>query len=154
MNASLRDPVMSIYLEGLIWLLLSIFLGAKSAQLGLGKLGSPGPGFIPFLLAICLFVLSSLLIFRTPPLRTALAERTRLRADVFCVVGSIMLYVFLFKRLGYVLATFLLMVFLFRTMGTKRWGWVLGGAFLATSLTYLFFGIVLNLNLPSGLLGR
>lgn len=145
---------MSIYLEALIWLLLSIFLGAESVKLGLGKLVSPGPGFIPFLLALCLFVLSCLLIFRASSLRTDLAERPRLRASVFYVAGSIILYVFFFKRLGYLLTTFLLMVFLFRTMGTRRWGWILGGAFLATSLTYLFFGIFLNLNFPSGLLGK
>jgi hypothetical protein len=145
---------MSIYLEALIWLFLSIFLGAESVQLGLGKPVSPGPGFIPFLLALCLFVLSSLLIFRASSLRTGLAERPRLRASVFYVTGSIILYVFLFKRLGYLLATFLLMGFLFRTMGTRRWRWVIGGAFLATSLTYFFFGIVLNLSLPSGLMGK
>lgn len=150
-----RESAMSIYFEGLFWLLLSVFLGAKSAQLGLGTPRSPGPGFIPFLLAICLLVLASIFTLRSSPLRAALAaEKTRMRAGVFCVAGSIMLYVFLFKRLGYLLATFLLMLFLFRIMGTRGWGWVLVWAFMAASLTYLFFGMVLNLNLPSGLLGR
>jgi len=144
---------MMIYADGLLWLLLSVFLGVESIRLGLGVPASPGSGFIPFLLALCLFALSSLLIYQTFSRRKSRHEGPRLGADVFCIFCPLLLYIPLFKTLGYLLATFPLMLFLFRVMGTKPWGWVLFGAFVSTLLSYFFFGYILNLNLPSGLIG-
>jgi len=61
-----------------------------------------------------------------------------------------MAYVFLFKKIGYLFSTFLLMIFVFRSMGTKRWLWALSESLLVTLLSYLFFGFILDLNLPAG----
>lgn len=140
------------YADGLVWLFLSLLLGIKSVQLGLGAVSSPGPGFIPFLLALCLFSLSLLLLIQASLLsKEKVALKWNLRMSVFYVVFSIGVYVFFFKKIGFLLSTFLLMTFLFRWMGTKRWLWALGKAILVTLLSYLFFGVILQLNLPAGI---
>jgi hypothetical protein len=138
------------YLEGLIWLLLSIFLCIKTSWLGLGTFSTPGPGFTPFVVALCLFSLSLILFIQAIlSQKEKVVKRLDLRMSAFYIFCSIVVYVFLFKKIGYLFSTFLLMTFLFRCMGTKWWGWVLGGAFLVTFLSYLFFGVILKLNLPT-----
>lgn len=138
------------YFEAYIWLSLSILLGIKSIQLDLGTFSSPGPGFMPFILALFLFSLSLILFIQINLLgKERGVQRLDLRMSAFYIACSIGVYIFLFKRIGYMVPTFLLMTFLFKFMGTKQWVWALGEALLATFLSYLFFGVVLKLNLPA-----
>ena len=139
------------YLEAFIWLSLSIFLGITSIQLDLGTFRSPGPGFMPFMVALSLFSLSLILILQialSP--REGVAEKLGFRVSALCIICYMVAYVLLFKKLGYLFSTFLLMIFVFRSMGTKRWLWALSESLLVTLLSYLFFGFILDLNLPAG----
>jgi putative tricarboxylic transport membrane protein len=139
------------YLEGFIWLSLSIFLGIKSIQLDLGTFQSPGPGFMPFMVALFLFSLSLILILQiTLSGREEVAQKLGFRVSALCIICYIVAYVFLFRKIGYLFSTFLLMIFVFKSMGIKRWVGTLSAALLVTLLSYLFFGLILNLNLPAG----
>ena len=139
------------YLEGFIWLSLSIFLGITSIQLDLGTFRSPGPGFMPFMVALFLFSLSLILILQiTLSRKEGVPEKLGFRVSALCIICYMVAYVFLFKKIGYLFSTFLLMIFVFRSMGTKRWLWALSESLLVTLLSYLFFGFILDLNLPAG----
>jgi putative tricarboxylic transport membrane protein len=140
------------YLQVLVWFLLSIFLGIESFQLGLGTPSAPGAGFMPFLFAVFLFTLSIILFFQTTFSQKSVAnKRVELRLGALSVLCSIVAYVFVYKQLGYLLSTFLLMTFLFKILGTRRWFWAVGQGILVSVLSYIVFGILLKLNLPSGI---
>ena len=137
--------------EGFVWLSLSIFLGIQSIKLGIGSASAPGPGFMPFIVVLILFLLSLLLLI-TPALSQKKArQKLDLKINAFSIAFSIGVYVLIFKKVGYLFATFLLMTVLFRYMGTKKWLWVFAEAFLATILSYLLFKMGLGLNLSSGI---
>jgi putative tricarboxylic transport membrane protein len=139
------------YIEGVVWLCLSIFLGIESTQLGLGVFSSPGPGFIPFILALCVCLLSLLLLLQASlSKKEKIQDNVGFRVSAVYVVCLIVAYVLLFKKIGYLLSTFLLMTFFFKSMGTRRWMLALIEASLATLLSYFLFGLILKLNLPTG----
>jgi hypothetical protein len=138
------------YLEGVLGLSLGIFLGIKSIQLDLGTFQSPGPGFMPFIVSLFLFSLSLILILQiTHSGKERGTEKRGFRVGALCIICSLVAYVFLFKKLGYLFSTFLLMIFVFRSMGTKRWLWALSESLFVTLLSYLLFGLLLDLNLPA-----
>ncbi len=144
--------IKKLRLESCIWFFLSIFLGNESIHLNLGTFRSPGPGFVPFMLALFLFLLSLILF-----IQDNLFQKERsvpgsgFKMNAFYIICFIFGYVFLFKKLGYLFSTLLLMTFIFRFMGMKRWMWALGSGILVTFVSYLFFGVLLQLNLPSGI---
>lgn len=138
--------------KGYIWLFLAVLWGIKSIQMDVGTFSSPGPGFVPFTVALFLFSLSVILIVKGNLFaEEKLVERPDLKIGSLYIVCYIIGYVFLFKKIGYLFSTFLVMTFVLRSMGTRRWAWALGGAILVTLLSYLFFGVVLKLNLPTGI---
>jgi hypothetical protein len=138
--------------EGIIWLALSLFLGVKAVLLDLGTLSSPGPGFMPFLVALFLFTLSLILMFQmVRSQKERRAQKLDLTWSAFSIAFSIGIYILFFKKVGFLLTTFMLMVFLFRMMGTKKWMWILSGSLFVTFLSYLLFGVALKLNLPAGI---
>ncbi len=140
------------YCEACIWLALSALLGIESVKLDLGTFSSPGPGFMPFTLALCLFLLSLFLFVQTNfLLKEKVIRRLDLRMSALYIFCYIIGYSLIFKKLGYLVSTFLFMAVLFRSLGTKKWMWTLGIALLATFLSYLFFGVFLGLSLPAGI---
>jgi hypothetical protein len=82
--------------------------------------------------------------------REEVAQKLGFRVSALCIICYIVAYVFLFRKIGYLFSTFLLMIFVFKSMGIKRWVGTLSAALLVTLLSYLFFGLILNLNLPAG----
>jgi len=141
--------IKKLHFEGFVWLSLSVFLGVQSIKLGIGSASAPGPGFMPFIFALILFLLSLLLlIIPIISQKEKVRQKLDLRISVFSIAFSIGVYVLIFKKIGYLFATFLLMTILFKYMGTKKWLWALAEAFLATISSYLFFKMGLGLNLP------
>ncbi len=139
-------------LESSIWFFLSIFLGYESIHLNLGTFRSPGPGFTPLMLALFLFLLSLVLFIQDNFFRKeSCVPGSAFTISAFYIILLILGYVFAFKKLGYLSSTFLLMTFIFKLMGIERWKWALGGGILVTFVSYLFFGVLLQLNLPSGI---
>jgi hypothetical protein len=69
------------------------------------------------------------------------------------LVGVLFLYTAVLKVLGFLLATFLLLLFLFRVVEPLRWKTIL----LVTAVTmggiYLLFGVLIESSLPKGFLG-
>ena len=143
------------YFEISTWFLLSVFLGIKSILLGLGTFSSPGPGFMPFMLSLLLLTLSLVMLVQRTFLKKEISlGRVTFRMSAFYIVCYMLGYVLLYKRVGYLLSTFLLMTFLFKSMGAKRWLLIFGGAFSVSVLSYVVFRTFLKLNLPPGILQR
>jgi putative tricarboxylic transport membrane protein len=136
-------------------LLLSVAASVESWRLVLGEVGKPGAGFFPFYLALGLALTSFALVVRS---FLSMAEKgsapgfidARALGKVAWVVSGLILYAYVFEKIGFLLATFLLMVFLFRAVAAFDWRLTLGGAIASAFFSYLLFKVWLQVQLPAG----
>ncbi len=142
----------------LFLLALAVLLGA--AELGLGTVSEPGPGFLPFLAAVVLALCSgiyflsrvALTIQRShDPLSKPWAE-TQWRKVIYVVLALIAYSIFL-EDLGFLACTFLLMMFLLIVMGVNHWYTAPIGSALITLICYVTFEKILMIGFPRGILG-
>lgn len=130
---------------------------AGSLRMSIGRLGEPGPGFLPLWVG-ALLVLTSLALF----IRSLRLEKTDAkvfglgRREGFKVLTtslSLILYAFLLKPLGFALVTLLLLVFLFRVIGDLTWKVSIAGPIITTCFFYLLFKVWLEVQFPMGPFG-
>ena len=143
-------------IANLVWIALAVAVCAESVRLKVGSLRAPGPAFLPFFAAVLLGILSLISLLQT------WTEKKEGGAGVWSgtpllkiglLVGVLFLYTAFLKDLGFLLATFLLLLFLFRVVEPLGWKTI----FLVTAVTmggtYLLFGVLIESSLPKGFLG-
>jgi putative tricarboxylic transport membrane protein len=145
-------------LSGSFWMGISVLVAVESLELGVGRLHNPGPGFLPFWSAVIFGVLGFILIVTN----IQKTRRERRVADlwkhvewkkVIWVTVSLFLYGFLFSKIGYLLATFGVMIFLLRIMRRSRmWVPEIAGAIVIALASYFLFGVMMGIQLPKGIL--
>jgi hypothetical protein len=134
--------------------LLGLAAAGLASQLREGTAtGGPGTRFLPVLVAAIVVVLGAALAFRPPAREGAVvlpepggSGRAR------WTLGAIVAYALAFGRLGFVLATALLLTVLLRAYGERRWPVVLAVALGATGVAYALFAVwfgVRSLRVPS-----
>jgi putative tricarboxylic transport membrane protein len=137
-------------------LLLGVVAALESWRLVLGEVGKPGAGFFPFYLAVGLTITSFALVVRSFVDRAAKRKPSPGSLDAKAVgkivwlVSGLILYAFVFERIGFLLSTFLVMVFLLRAIAAFAWHLTLGGSIAIAFLSYLVFKIWLQVQLPAG----
>jgi len=140
-----------------VWLILSVFVFAASLRLGVGALRSPGPGFIPFWSSIGLAFFACILLWFNLAGKTQAVYRENGAKDSnwgnnIIVIAALTIYCLALSKLGYLLATFGLMIVLFRLGKMKPWAIIIGS--LITSLSsYCLFAYFLGTPLPRGVFG-
>jgi putative tricarboxylic transport membrane protein len=151
MQVKSRDKKSSIF-----WALLGTVAVLTALRTGIGTLTSPGPGLLP-LIGGLLMILLSIVVFAQAFSREAReSEQKRVRIGnwrIWLVTLCLFLYAFALRRLGFTIATFLLLGFLFQLLERKSW--------LKTALTaaatifavYMVFNVWLQVQLPRGFLG-
>jgi len=137
------------------WLVLAQSVCWGAFQLNLGTPSEPASGFLPFgtglLLGILALVHLVRITFWKPEKKEPFLGEIRWKRGA-CVVASLLLYVLLLSRLGYLLTTFFFMAVLFSIYERKKW-WVVGGSsLLVIALTYLVFHHWLKVQFPVGFL--
>jgi putative tricarboxylic transport membrane protein len=140
----------------IFWLVLSIAVCLESRRLNVGRVHAPGPGFLPFYTAILLGILALTSLVQT--LKVAEGPASEIWGGVRwlklgLMLASLFLYTLLFSLLGFVLATFLLLLVLFRVIEPYGWRMVLISSVLTIAGTYFFFVVLLESRLPQGFLG-
>ena len=139
------------------WIGLSLFVMISAYHLELGNFQDPGPGLMPFLIGVVLFLLSSVIL-------AASFLRSRSRSDsermknagrisfwkVGSVFGSLVIYGLILEKIGYLVATWLLLLFLFKIAGSRKWRTVLLSSVLTVFITYFFF-TSFGLRFPKGI---
>ena len=147
--------------SSLFWFVLGLVILFLSYHLGLGTLTSPGPGFLPFWCALILSALSLGVFFHRllihsggePQKIRELWGGVRWLRGVF-VVLALLGYTLVFSSLGYLLSTLALLLFLFKTIEPQRWTVAIGGAVLASLISFVVFALWLDVQLPRGILER
>ena len=142
-------------MSGAVWFLISVFILVSSLHLGIGAFHSFGPGFLPFwasiFLAFFAVILFGMSLFKkeAAPLREGWRERHW--GNNVIIVAALLVYCSALPKLGYILATFGLMLILFSLGKMKPWA-VIFGSSLVVLLSYGLFYHGLNVPLPKGLL--
>jgi len=140
-----------------VWLSISISVLIASLRLGIGPFNNPGPGFIPFWAALFLAsftcVLLVISLFRKrDPMPPATMWKDRHWGKPLLAISALILYCLVLPELGYLLATFGLMLVLFCLGKMKPW-LVVPGSLVVVLLTYVLFDYLLKMPLPRGVLG-
>jgi len=124
----------------------------QARRLAVGEPGQPGPGFFPFWLAVAFTIVTLALFihsFRAQPSMASAGEPPRWRALVLTFF-SLLGYAMALEPLGFLLATFLLMLVLFRAVEPLGWPAAVGGSLAASLLSYTLFKVWLQVQLPAG----
>lgn len=143
--------------------LLAVFTLIESTRLDPGSITRPGPGFFPLVLSAALGLVALVLLVRTwrerrattrdaaePP---AAAERTQ-PWKLVATVATFVIYVALFERLGFILASAAFLAFLFGVLARYRWPIAIGAGVVLSLAAYVVFNTWLQVRLPGGVLGR
>ena len=141
----------------LFLLLFSVYIAVVSSKLGLGTLGKPGPGFFPFCGAMLVGISAVVILIGALSKMThreeVIAQREKARWwNVACVLGVIVVFALLLNTLGFVLCTFLMFIFLLRVVMSQRWSKTIVVALCTTVGSYILFEVLLNAQLPQGIL--
>jgi putative tricarboxylic transport membrane protein len=133
----------------------SVFIFALSVRLGIGRLQSPGPGFMPSLASAVLFFLS-LFVLISQTRRSAKDEgeghlvHWRNLTKPIGLVAVLIGYAFVLDVMGYLITAFLLMFMLFLMAEPRRWPKDVVVAALVAALSYVVFNQWLGVRLPAG----
>ena len=146
------------HLSGFFWLAISIFVCAESIQVDLGTFHSPGPGFLPFWAGVVLGTFSIILIvttFLNKKGKGKLKEMWKGMAwkKVILVLFFLLLYILLLPRIGYITATFGLMIFMSGIIKRSKLWIELVIPLITVLASYFIFNIWLGIQLPKGIFG-
>lgn len=139
--------------------LVAIFALTQSARLDVGSVTRPGPGLFPLVLSAALLVAALSLVigaWRRAPATAAGddARAARVSWSLLATVGAFAVYVLVFERVGFLLATSAWLVFLFAVVARYRWPVSIGTGIAIALAARLVFDTWLQVRLPPGLLGR
>ena len=138
-----------------VLLAFGLFAVIQARGLRFGTVAAPGPGFFPLCLAVALSLAGVGLLVRAwrgePAAAAAPAHGVR-RSAVAGTLASLLVYALVLERLGFLLATFALLVFFFRVLQRQSWLVVVAGSLATSIVSYLVFKTWLGVNLPGGLL--
>ena len=145
----------SNFWTGLFLMILSGAVISEAFELEIGTPSSPGSGFMIFGTAVVLGFLALHLFIRSILSGERKAEKTSEKIHyvrIVSVIGANIIYIFLLQPVGYLLCTFLLLCFLFQVQEKGKWFSAVWGAALTSSVSYLVFSRMLQLNLPRGVM--
>ena len=143
----------------LFWIGLGIFVMYSSCRFGLGSFRSPGPGLMPFLLGallslVAVYFLAASVFGKSAKKATESTENRGLSntsiKKLLIVVVSLIVYAMVLEKLGYLIATLLLLFVLFWVAGTTKRVAAISSV-VTVLLTYLLF-THLGVTFPQGIL--
>jgi putative tricarboxylic transport membrane protein len=152
-------------------LLLALVTLVHSTRLDIGSVARPGPGFFPIVLSAALGVVAVALLLTAWSGRhrdRPLGEGVRPASDgpdaeashrtrpwrLVTTIGALVIYIVVFERLGFILATIGLLALLFGALARYRWPVaIVAGVFVALA-AHLVFDAWLQVRLPPGVLSR
>jgi hypothetical protein len=139
----------------IVWLALGFFVVVYSYTLGLGKLVNPGPGMLPFLLGLLFLILSSVrlcMILHSRERHEEEQTQTKTHYPKLAMVAvALLIWTLVLERLGFLIATFILMTLLYRAAGYTKWYTAVLWGLITVLATYFIF-TYLGVRFPPGIL--
>jgi len=146
------------FLSSVVWGAVALAFTGGGLRLGVGSLHRPGPGFIPAMIGVLLFLLSAALLLitllqgKSDRGQWVLWKERGSWGKILSSFLSLLFYLILLNPLGYLITTFLFLTFLIRFVSGKGWGLALGIAVLTSAASYLLFAVALEVRLPQGII--
>jgi hypothetical protein len=137
----------------IVFLLIALWICLEALQVPFGSFRMPGAGFFPLLLGVTLGVLA--LVFLGMSFFSSTEGATRFgstRPEIFSLISVMFAAVWLFERAGYVLTMALFLGVTMKALGKTGWTAAVMVALIGSVASYLLFGRVLMIALPSGIL--
>ena len=136
---------------------LAGYILIESSHLRIGSLRLPQSGFFPRVLGCFLVLLTALELLRALRQPQSASAADKIASDGWCRIGAVLAimlgFALVLEWLGFLLATFFLMVLLLRAIEAPRWPKVFIVALVTSVLSYGLFAWLLGVPLPSGILG-
>lgn len=139
---------------GLFFFCLGIGACIEGIRLQVGKLTEPGAGFFPFLGAIVLAVLSTILLFQAWLGRSRGAKAFGTLWRPIAMIVALIVYVVILDGAGYIIATIILGMILLSVMDRRRWWADAVVALIIAIGSYILFDSLLGVKLPHGILAK
>jgi putative tricarboxylic transport membrane protein len=138
-----------------LWLIFALVVTFASVSYGLGTLGSPGTGFLPFLTGLFMSFFAFVgVIHSTWRRRQGVGWKPKMEGLMWpkslIVVAALVAYVFLLIPLGFSLCTALFIGFLLRAVQPQKWPLVIVGAIGTAAASFMVFEVWLQAQLPKG----
>jgi len=148
-----NDQVSSFF-----WFILALGITVASVPYGIGTLGSPGTGFLPFLTGLAMAVFAFIgMLHSTWRRRQGEGWRPKIEGlkwqKSLLVLAALAAYVLLLKPLGFSLSTALFVGLLLRAIQPQKWAVVIAGGLAAAAGSFLVFEVWLQAQLPKGIWG-
>jgi putative tricarboxylic transport membrane protein len=147
-------------ISGFFFLLVGVFFIINALRLDLGTFSNPGPGLVPLLPGIILFVLSAVLVVKSYMLQeprdvgdgsvTRLGQSLKWSPGVIITLAAMLVFAVVLQYLGFIVSCSLMMLFLFKFIGKLSWNRSVFGATLSVGLCYLIFQKWLSVQFPLG----
>lgn len=138
----------------LVWAGLGLYVAFEGYKLDVGSLANPGAGFLIFWPGIMMAGLGI-----ADFLKGLYGEKDADRgwkgvqkAKGAKFMAALVVYVLIFKMVGFLLSTFFLLLFLFKGLEPQRWRMAIALSGIAAVFCYVVFGLFLESQLPLGLL--
>jgi putative tricarboxylic transport membrane protein len=140
------------------WFFIGLLILIFSIPYGIGEVHAPETGFMPFYTGVTMCLLSAIIFIEaTRARRGGLRWENPLQGTLWekpiIALTALVAYALLMDKLGFILATALLIGFLLRGIHPQKWIVVIAGALLTSLITYLVFQVWLKTQLPAGIFG-
>jgi putative tricarboxylic transport membrane protein len=136
---------------GFFFLAVGIAFAVGAVKLQIGGPTEPLPGFFPFWDGLILSVLSILYLFYAWGGRAGGSQAFGRLGGIALVVGTLVLYVATFEKLGYIITTACLCAVVLKVLETKL-RVIVAVSLVLSVASYLIFDRLLGVTLPPGLL--
>ncbi len=143
--------------SSLFWFMVGIAITVSSLKYGIGALSQPGLGFITFFPGVILSLLSVVLFLfsmRDHENRGGLRELwagLEVQKVAYATI-LLVIYIIALEPVGFLISTFFLLCFLFRLKASYRLRTILMMSILVTVGSYVVFVLLLQAQLPKGIL--
>ncbi len=147
----------------LVWIVFGIFFSLYAYKIGLGKLSSPGPGFMPFWVGLivtglaCYKLIKETLLQRGEdgPVAQSIekTKKSSFMGKLILVIAALLAYALFLESLGYIVTTFLVMMFLLRFAGFTQWVKIITYSVIIVGVSYFTFQY-LGVRFPAGVFTR
>ena len=141
--------------SGIFGFLFGGFIIYSAFKLDIGSLGDPGAGFFPLVAGCCLCLMSGMIYLQ------AVLSKEKKTETIFggvnwrrpaVILVAVFLYILFFRKLGFILVNFLLLIVLFKAIEPQRWSVAVLSSALVTLVTWAFFTYWLECQFPPGVL--
>lgn len=146
-------------LSSIFWFLIGTYVCIHAYKMGVGNPELPGPGFVFYLAAILLCVLSITYLFLTVFSKSSKNEvqeklwyGLKFQKIIIILIGMF-IYIFIFKYLGFSISTFLLMILLYRIVEPRKWWAIILSALITVFVSHIIFVELLKIPFPRGVIG-